>query len=195
MSTDKQHTKEEILAATIPLFAEKGYARVSMREIARTVGLKAASLYHHFPDKQTLYIEATVQAYNKHADLVIKAFTLKASPELRLRHVIEKMCKIVYDDDNFRRLLEREILDGDETRLQLLANHVFGDFFRNINELCQELTSNLDPHLLTVSIISLIIHHYQITPIRTFMPGFKPSHNDPEVLARHIFQLLKNGYA
>ena len=195
MSTDKQHTKEEILAATIPLFAEKGYAGVSMREIARTVGLKAASLYHHFPNKQTLYIEAMVQAYSKYADLMHESFTLQASPEMRLRHLIEKLCKIVHDEDNFRRLLEREILDGDETRLRLLANHVFGDFFRNINELCLELDSNLDPHMLAISITSLIIHHYQITPIRTFMPGFKPSHNDPEVLARHVFQLLKNGYA
>ncbi|HIE07712.1 MAG TPA: TetR/AcrR family transcriptional regulator [Desulfarculaceae bacterium] len=194
MSTDKQHTKEEILAATIPLFAEKGYAGVSMREIARTVGLKAASLYHHFPNKQTLYIEAMIQTYSKYADLMKESFTLQASPEMRLRHLIEKLCRIVHDDDNFRRLLEREILDGDETRLRLLANHVFGDFFRNINELCLGLTSKLDPHMLAISITSLIIHHYQITPIRTFMPGFKPSHNDPEVLAQHIFQLLKNGY-
>jgi AcrR family transcriptional regulator len=193
MANDKQHNKTEILNAIIPLFAEKGYTGVSMREIARTVGLKAASLYHHFPDKQTLYIEAMIQTFSKQAELMNASFTLQASPELRLRHLIEKLCRVVHDNDDFRRLLEREILEGDKTRLQLLTRHVFGDFFRNITELCQELSPDFDPHLLSVSILSLIIHHYQITAIRAFMPGYKPSLNDPEVLAEHIFQLLKNG--
>ena len=195
MANGKQHNKTEILNAIIPLFAEKGYAGVSMREIARTVGLKAASLYHHFPDKQTLYIEAMIQTFSKQAELMNASFTLQASPELRLRHLIERLCRVVHDNDDFRRLLEREILEGDKTRLQLLTRHVFGDFFRNINELCQELSASLDPHLLSVSILSMIIHHYQITAIRAFMPDYKPSLNDPEVLAQHIFQLLKNGYA
>ena len=195
MAHNKQHNKTEILAAIIPLFAEKGYDGVSMREIARTVGLQAASLYHHFPDKQTLYIEAMVQTFSKQAELMNESFTLQASPELRLRNLIERLCRMVHDNDDFRRLLEREILEGNKTRLQLLTNHVFGDFFRNIYELCQELSTNFDPHLLSVSIFSLIIHHYQITALRAFMPGYKPSLSDPEILAQHIFQLLKNGYA
>jgi len=193
MANDKPYNKAKIMTAVIPLFAEKGYDGVSMREIARTVGLKAASLYHHFPDKQTLYIEAMIQTFSRQAELMNGSFTRQASPELRLRHLIEKLCRIVHDHDDFRRLLEREILEGDKTRLQLLTRHVFGDFFRNITELCQELSPEFDPHLLSVSILSLIIHHYQITTLRSFMPGCKPSHNEPEVLAQHIFQLLKNG--
>ena len=193
MGSDRQHSKAEILAKTIPLFAERGYDGVSMRQIARAVGVKAASLYHHFPDKQTLYIEALSQEFSKHADFMSESFALQTSPEQRLRHLIEKMCILVHNDENFRRLLQREVLDGDEKRLQLLADYVFGDFFRDMNELCFALTPGRDPHLMTVSILSLIIYHFQITPIRSFMPGFKTSHNDPEVLASHIFHLLKNG--
>lgn len=195
MNNGKQHTKAAILAATIPLFARKGYAGVSMRQIAGTVGLKAASLYHHFANKETLYVEAMLQAYSKHADLMHESFALQTSPEQCLRHVIDNLCKIVHDDNDFRRLLQREVLDGDETRLRLLAEHVFNDFFHNINELCLKLAPNRDPHMLTISITSLIIHPFQIMPIRSFMPGFKESHNDPEVLAEHIFSLLKDGYA
>ncbi len=55
-----------------------------MRQIARAVGIKATSLYHHFPDKQTLYIEALAQAFSKHADFLNESFILPAGSEQRL---------------------------------------------------------------------------------------------------------------
>ncbi|MEA1922922.1 MAG: TetR/AcrR family transcriptional regulator [Pseudomonadota bacterium] len=193
MGADKQHTKTEILALSIPLFADSGYAGVSMRQIARAVGIQAASLYHHFPDKQTLYIEALTQAFSKHADFMNDSFTLQASPEERLHHLISGLCTQVKEDNNFRRLMQREILDGDTKRLQLLADQVFGNFFKDMNELCRSLNPDRDSHLMAISILGLVLYHFQITPIRPFLPGFQVSHNDPEVIADQIFTLLKNG--
>ncbi len=195
MGSEKKHSKAEILAKTIPLFAAAGYSGVSMRQIAQTVGIKAASLYHHFPDKQSLYIAALSLAFSEHADFMSESFTLSASPEKRLQHLVKKLCILVNDDEDFRKLLHREMLDDDKHRLQLLADNVFGDFFRDLNDLCRSLSPNRDPHLMTVSILSLVLHHYQITPIRPFLPGFKTTHNDPQVLADHISSLLKNGFS
>ncbi len=195
MSSEKQHSKAEILAKTIPLFAAAGYSGVSMRQIAQTVGIKAASLYHHFPDKQGLYIEALSQAFSEHADLMRESFVLEAPAEQRLHHLINKLCLLAHEDETFLRLIQREILEGDKERLQLLADNVFGDFFRDLNDLCRALSPQRDPHLMTVSILSLVLHHYQITPIRPFLPGFKTTHNDPQVLAEHISSLLKNGFS
>jgi AcrR family transcriptional regulator len=46
--------KEEIVAVAARLFYEKGYNAVSMRDIARAMGMKAASLYNHISGKQEL---------------------------------------------------------------------------------------------------------------------------------------------
>ncbi len=192
MGKNKQKTKAEILTITIPLFANEGYAGVSMRQIAKAVGIKAASLYHHFPDKQTLYIEALAQAFGKHADFMNEAFTLQATPEQRLRQLIHKLCILVTEDADFSRLMQREIMDGDEKRLKLLADQVFSDFFHDMNRLCRSFAPDRDPHLMTVSILGLVIYHYQIAPIRCFLPGFQASHNDPDIIGQHIFTLLKN---
>ncbi len=194
MGSDRQHTKTEILDLAISLFADGGYAGVSMRQLAQVVGIKAASLYHYFPDKQTLYVETLAQAFSKHNAFMNESFALQASPEQRLKQLIERLSTRVHGDHNFRRLMQREVLDGDKKRLQLLANQVFSKFFKNMNELCQALSPNRDPHLLTVSILSLILYHFQITPIRSFLPGFQTSHNDPEVIAEHVFGLLQKGF-
>ncbi len=49
-----EETARGIRAAALRLFAEKGYAAVSMREIARAVGVQAGALYLYTPDKQSL---------------------------------------------------------------------------------------------------------------------------------------------
>jgi len=48
-------TKEHILMQSTILFAKKGFASVSMRELAEVIGIKPASLYNHFESKETLW--------------------------------------------------------------------------------------------------------------------------------------------
>ncbi|PRX38372.1 transcriptional regulator, TetR family [Meinhardsimonia xiamenensis] len=50
-------TGPRILAAAERLIARKGFAAVTMREIAREVGVQAGALYLYIPDKQTLLFD------------------------------------------------------------------------------------------------------------------------------------------
>jgi len=49
--------KEEIIKATIKLSSKYGLSNISMSKIADEVGIKKASLYNHFPSKDSLIIE------------------------------------------------------------------------------------------------------------------------------------------
>ena len=46
--------RDEIVAATRQLFAERGVAKVSVTEIARRVGVTRGLIYHYFPDRDAL---------------------------------------------------------------------------------------------------------------------------------------------
>jgi AcrR family transcriptional regulator len=48
-------TKEDILIESTVLFATKGYATVSMRDIAGKVGITPGALYNHFSSKEDLW--------------------------------------------------------------------------------------------------------------------------------------------
>lgn len=50
-----EKTKDRILLAAVMLFAERGYAAVSVRDIADHVKIKPASLYNHFESKEVLF--------------------------------------------------------------------------------------------------------------------------------------------
>lgn len=49
-------TRREILDAAMVHFAERGYDRASVREIARRAGITQAGLIHHFATKEELYL-------------------------------------------------------------------------------------------------------------------------------------------
>lgn len=49
--------REEILDTALDVFAEKGYRRASLRQIAEAVGLSQAGLLHHFSSKEELFSE------------------------------------------------------------------------------------------------------------------------------------------
>lgn len=49
--------RDRVLKAAYTLFVQMGYSDVSMQRIADEAGITKATLYHHFRDKQELYIE------------------------------------------------------------------------------------------------------------------------------------------
>jgi len=189
----KPKSKTDILDLAIPLFAKSGYAGVSMRDIANVVGIKAASLYHHFPDKQSLYLQAIARAFEDKAQGFAEALTVTGTPKKRLAGFVQIFTTLMSKDPYFRLLLQRELLDGDEQRLKLLAKEVFREPFIAMEEFAEELVPGCDTHMAAMSIASLILYHLETAPIRRYLPGGKARHNKPDVIADHVTRLLLNG--
>lgn len=51
----QEDTKKRIIEKALELFAVNGYDSVSVGEIAKEVGIKAPSLYSHYPSKQAIF--------------------------------------------------------------------------------------------------------------------------------------------
>ncbi len=193
MKTTTPTTKTAILETAIPLFAHAGFNGISMRTIAKTVGLTAPTLYHHFSDKQALYIAAIAHAFARKADSMSASLSTNENPQQRLKAFVHAFCKLIHDDPNFHKLVQRELLENDSSRLRLLAEQVFLDIFISLTALSKELDPDFDPHLLAVSIVGLVSYHYHCMPLRQYQPGSKEYHNDPEVVAEHVTHLLLHG--
>ncbi len=57
MRPEGRPMRESILAAAVQLFAAYGYHAAPLRDIAHVAGIQAASIYHHYPNKQSLLVE------------------------------------------------------------------------------------------------------------------------------------------
>ena len=52
--TEKKSTKEKIFDVSLDLFSQKGFDAVSVREIAREVGIRESSIYNHYKNKEAI---------------------------------------------------------------------------------------------------------------------------------------------
>ncbi len=191
--TGSSGTAQLILDKSLPLFARSGFAGVSMRDIARAVGISGAALYHHYPDKQSLYVATMGHAFADKAYSIQSALDNTGTPEQRLERFVTNFTKQMASDPDFRALLHRELLDGDETRLKLLAENVFIDPFKAIKQLAHDMALDCDAHMLAISMAGLILFHFETESIRRYLPGGLKKHNDPKVIAQHVIGLLTGG--
>lgn len=186
-------TRTAVLNEAIPLFAKRGFSDVSMRDLAEAVGIRAPALYNHFKDKQSLYMEAVSHAFQVKAQSLSSALSSSGPADQRLARFVESLCDIIGKDPDFRMLLQRELLDGDEARLRALARDIFSEQFLAASRLAEELNPTCDAHMLTISIAGLVLHHFELGPLRRYFPGSRTEHEDPAYIARHVTRLLLHG--
>ncbi len=118
----QETTRQRILDEALALFSARGYDSVSVGEIAKAVGIKAPSLYNHFPSKRAIFdaiVEATAAQYEADTDKIdihvqnvaqdIPAFT-----EITADALLEKVRQIflysLHDENisRFRRMMTIE---------------------------------------------------------------------------------------
>lgn len=132
-----ENTKENIIYQALTLFSQKGYEGVSMRDIAGSVGIKAASLYNHFKSKEDIfksiidemskrYEEAVLKMQVPHGDMNSVSETYMHIKEEALIAIAKNMFLFILQDDftsKFRRMLTAEQFRSSR------AGGVFKNFF------------------------------------------------------------------
>ena len=67
---DRGNTKQEILEASLDLFSVQGFEATSISQIASAVGIRKASLYSHFENKQAILdaiVKDVLEQYAEHS--------------------------------------------------------------------------------------------------------------------------------
>lgn len=76
IGSDGKQTAQAIRDRSLGLFAERGYAAVSMRMIASEVGVQVSALYNYFPTKQALLMDILA----RHMEQLLAAWDLQKTP-------------------------------------------------------------------------------------------------------------------
>jgi AcrR family transcriptional regulator len=87
---DARATRQRLLDAAIQLFADRGYRKVTVRDIAAEAKANIAAVSYHFGDKLGLYMEVVrlgVQTMRGLNDLTLQA-PPNSDAEQRLRHYV-----------------------------------------------------------------------------------------------------------
>jgi TetR/AcrR family acrAB operon transcriptional repressor len=111
-------TRQQILDASLRLFSERGFARTTVRDIARQAGITDAAIYYHFESKREL-LEALVE---ERGFLTSLQNLEQVEAQLPLREMVLWMAagaiNLMDENRDFLRLVIMEGLGGDEAALE-----------------------------------------------------------------------------
>lgn len=62
---DAEQYRKKLLYQCFDLFAEKGYANVTTRQIAKALGISTGALYHYFPSKESIFEQLVEELGNQ----------------------------------------------------------------------------------------------------------------------------------
>lgn len=192
--------RETILAAAAELFAAKGFAGVSVREVAERAGVSKANVFHHFSSKDTLYLAVLRSAVTRFETLLDDYAGERDGFETRLRGISREHLQNILANEGVSRLIIREVLESDVRRGQELTERVLGDGFNRLVEVIREgqshsqLRADADPVLVASLVVAANVHFFQSRSVMRALSGVAYA-DDPESYSVQVMDILLNGIA
>ena len=125
-----ERTAERILDAAEALFAERGYAGATLRDVAAEVGVRTPSLYNHFPSKESLYAAVLERGISPVLDVLTEVVETRDRSDRDVRQIVERTMRLVGKRPNLPRLIQHETLSGGRHLTPMLRDWVQRTFAR-----------------------------------------------------------------
>jgi len=86
---DHEKYRKELLSQCFDLFAEKGYAAITMRQVAQGLNVSTGTLYHYFPSKEVLFEQMVRDMVQQDVELAIVEMRQRESTLDRLEAIFQ----------------------------------------------------------------------------------------------------------
>ena len=159
MQPESRSMRESILVAAVQLFAEYGYHAAPLRDVARIAGIQAASIYHHFPNKQSLLVEIMEVHMNRLNTQLERIIHEHQDPLQRLQEAISNHIRLhtTYKQEFFIIDTEIRALEGENRTFILLLRDTYEKLIQSILRDGMERGAfrNLDSKVASYAIIAM----------------------------------------
>jgi AcrR family transcriptional regulator len=181
--------QEQILQIATELFSRKGFEGVSVRDVARAARVTLPTIYHHFGDKRSLYMESCVQLFTDWGRHHGRLLGRDGTPGQRLFDYFVSLCHSLASDRKFSSLLQREILERDDAGIRRLTEATFRGHFDQVTQLCSDLGCKGNVALTAHTIFALTFGLAQLRPIAREL-GVTKSIQHADAMARHVLGVV-----
>ena len=160
-------SRERILDAAEALFAENGLAGTAVRDIARDVGLTAASLYNHFSGKQELY-EAVLERGVRPLIEMMQEVARRDEPSEGRAALIEEVMRHLGSRPHLPRLVHHEVISGGSYLAKLARTWLRPLMTTGVREMKRQEEPNWSEEeypLVITAWLNLIFGHFAMAPM------------------------------
>ena len=163
-------SRDAILDAAEQLFAARGLAATTVKDIGAAAGVNSALLYYYFPGKDALYEAVLDRLVGGFVASGGAALDTAASPDAAVRTLIEWQAQALFARPQLPRLLARELADHGATHAQRPLTGLAARLFARLCEVIREgqrqgvFRTDIDPAFAAVSSISQVAYAFIARP-------------------------------
>lgn len=192
-----------ILDAAEELFATRGFARTTIKDIGRAAGVNPALLYYYYGDKTGLYRAALTRIGTELERRAMPALEAK-SVDAMIAGIIDAQATMLARHPRAAALVIRELLDHDATHGHGMMEQLAADLFRPACAVIEagkrrgEIRADLDSRYAAISTISQLVYFTLAkAAVRILLgkaAGF-PTAADTAEFAKHAARFAQAGMA
>jgi AcrR family transcriptional regulator len=183
-------TYQTILSVAKNLFIKQGYTATSMRQIAETVGIGKATIYHHFPDKQALMV-TLVETNIQRMYAALAAMQGEMDPRERFRVAALETIRYLYESADLLQIARRE---SPGAREKILVGYlsVHQQYIRLLKEALQKgmemnIFRPINPEAAAQVFMTMIQGNFALV----YVTGVRPE--TPEKATERLLDIYFNG--
>lgn len=193
-----EKSRDAILEVALKLFSHRGYGATSVRDIAEEAGLSKGNVYHHFPDKETIFralLDEYFQAMSRPDFPFNKALASGTFPE-NLEALGRAARETVKDYRQYVALIYVDVVefDGEHVRKFYAGMadrfHAFMKAHRMEHELATKLADGLSPTSAVMLATRIFYNYFSIEILFGVKDHF--GKNTDEVIGE-VARILRNG--
>ncbi|MFQ5698219.1 MAG: TetR/AcrR family transcriptional regulator [Myxococcota bacterium] len=161
-----ERTRERILSVAEKLFAERGFAGASLRDVAGRVGIRTPSLYNHFSSKEALYEAVLSRAIRPLVEL-LSDVAARDAPRQSSRVIVERVMEHLRQHPLLPRLVQQEVVCGGE-RLSPALREWLGPIFAHAHHLTRERSRRWSPDEIphvVLAIYNAVLGYFTMAPL------------------------------
>ena len=191
--------REALLAAAHELMAEKGYPRVTVREVAERAGVQPGLVNYHFGGKTGLLRSAVASISEEMLGLVRQAVADDASTEERIRALIRGIVEAISAAPYGPRLMVEQILFADADVVEEFVERFARPNLSAILELLEEGQRNhsireVDPRFMVPSMVGSCVFFFLSSPIIRRLYDIEEIDGEiAQEFAEHTAELILHG--
>ena len=199
---EPQTTKERLIRAACPVFAEKGFRDATVAEICEKAEANIAAVNYHFGDKESLYDAVWRHAFGIAASVYPIDEKLPENPAMedQLFSFARAILRRIFSEDetgHFAKLLCHEITTPTLALEKIAEEALFPQKQHLRNIIAQDLGNDVDESVLQLCLRSIIgqcaFYNFSRSIRQNMLGKDRLSEQEVDSIARHIARFSAGG--
>jgi len=133
----REKRREQIKEIALKLFVENGYSKTTMDEIIQVVGISKGGMYHHFSNKEEIFLELLKDGSQYRKNVVVEY--MRDNTLSRREKIIEILLDKIFDKNPYKDLYTVFLIEmqGND-KFKLLFEKVYEESLSDFLEFCKK---------------------------------------------------------